>query len=58
MKMRKAYKEIIMSDQDFREFDPEDTNGTDISDEIIEEVTGKGTSDSSENNKHTFLESI
>jgi ATP-dependent Clp protease ATP-binding subunit ClpX len=30
-----------MSNQDFREFDPEDTNGADISDEIIEEVTGK-----------------
>ena len=30
-----------MTDKDFREFDPEETNTTDISDEIIEEVTGK-----------------
>ncbi len=30
-----------MSNQDFREFDPEDTNGADIADERIEEFTVK-----------------
>ena len=30
-----------MSDQDFREFDPDEKNTVDISDEVIEEVTGQ-----------------
>ncbi len=42
-----------MSNQDFREFDPENSNGADISDEIIEEVTAEGShnSDSTDENK-------
>lgn len=42
-----------MSNQDFREFDPEDTNGADISDEIIEEVTGKDKDSSDKDKKPT-----
>ncbi len=40
-----------MSDQDFREFDPDNTEVTDISDEVIDEVTGNDKNDSKKEDK-------